>query len=250
MVYNISIMKNKAFTLIELLVTVAIISLLSSIVFASLSNAREKANVAKTVVQSKEIEKAIELGRLSNNSLPRQLDDTKSIKDIVASSSQSSLKTAIAEYYTGDIPDIPVTVGGDENEYYYFSDGELAVDGEGRVYSCGVNVKEFRTSPNPGQEKSLNIGESVIFYKEDRLLINPEDDDLDYYKNVLFYTVPKDSNVSDPAYSDGSSGTLSWWFDYEIHGSYIEWWESMDYALKIPYWEETPGGNKYVFRCN
>jgi len=62
--------KNKGFTLIELLVTIAIISLLSSIVFASLSNARNKAIKSKNIQQGKEVEKALELSRLDNNASP------------------------------------------------------------------------------------------------------------------------------------------------------------------------------------
>lgn len=49
---------QKGFTLIELLVVVAIISLLSSVVLASLSGAREDARIAATVSQLKELRRA------------------------------------------------------------------------------------------------------------------------------------------------------------------------------------------------
>lgn len=52
---------TKGFTLIELLVVVAIISLLSSVVFASLNTAREKARDARRKVDLKQIQTALEL---------------------------------------------------------------------------------------------------------------------------------------------------------------------------------------------
>ncbi|MFZ3011486.1 MAG: type II secretion system protein [Minisyncoccia bacterium] len=53
--------RTKGFTLIELLVVVAIISLLSSVVFASLNSAREKARDARRKVDLKQIQTALEL---------------------------------------------------------------------------------------------------------------------------------------------------------------------------------------------
>lgn len=50
---------KKGFTLIELLVVVAIISLLSSVVLASLNSARDKAKVARAKVEMREIAQAI-----------------------------------------------------------------------------------------------------------------------------------------------------------------------------------------------
>ncbi len=62
--------KNKGFTLIELLVVVAIISLLSSIVFASLNSARVKARDAKRISQLEQIRTALELYYNANGSYP------------------------------------------------------------------------------------------------------------------------------------------------------------------------------------
>jgi len=51
--------KNKAFTLIELLVVVAIISLLSSVVFSSLKDARLKSRDAQRKMEFNQVEKAL-----------------------------------------------------------------------------------------------------------------------------------------------------------------------------------------------
>lgn len=50
---------SKGFTLIELLVVISIISLLSSVILASLNNARERARATRIVQDLKEIEKAL-----------------------------------------------------------------------------------------------------------------------------------------------------------------------------------------------
>ena len=53
--------KNKAFTLIELLVVIAIIGLLSSVVLVSMGGVRQKARVAKALVELDQIVLAINL---------------------------------------------------------------------------------------------------------------------------------------------------------------------------------------------
>jgi type II secretion system protein G len=54
-------MKSRGFTLIELLVVVAIISILTSIIVASISNARMKARDAKRISDLAQISQALEL---------------------------------------------------------------------------------------------------------------------------------------------------------------------------------------------
>ena len=62
--YIIKIMQSgkKGFTLIELLVVISVISLLSSIVFASLNNARAKARNAKRIQDINQLVNAFNLG--------------------------------------------------------------------------------------------------------------------------------------------------------------------------------------------
>jgi len=62
--------QNKGFTLIELLVVIAIIGLLSSVVLASLTSAREKAINSEIVRSVDAYTKAAELYRNDNNEYP------------------------------------------------------------------------------------------------------------------------------------------------------------------------------------
>ncbi len=60
----------RGFTLIELLVVIAIIGLLSSIVLASLSSARTRANDTQRVAAVKQIQNALEIYYLNNGQYP------------------------------------------------------------------------------------------------------------------------------------------------------------------------------------
>ncbi len=65
--FKINKKRNKGFTLIELLVVVSIISLLSSVVLASLNSARVKARDARRKADLHSLETAIQLYFISNN---------------------------------------------------------------------------------------------------------------------------------------------------------------------------------------
>ena len=64
---------KKGFTLIELLVVIAIIGILSSIVIASLNNARKKSRDARRVADIKQVQLALEMYFDSNRAYPLTL---------------------------------------------------------------------------------------------------------------------------------------------------------------------------------
>ncbi|MBI5644717.1 type II secretion system protein [Candidatus Kaiserbacteria bacterium] len=62
--------KERGFTLIELLVVIAIIGLLSSVVLASLNNARKKGRDARRLSDLKQLQTSLELYYSDNNAYP------------------------------------------------------------------------------------------------------------------------------------------------------------------------------------
>ncbi len=61
---------QKGFTLIELLVVVAIISLLSSVVLASVRESRNKAELSSVITQVKQVQNALELYKNETGTYP------------------------------------------------------------------------------------------------------------------------------------------------------------------------------------
>jgi type II secretion system protein G len=101
---------QRGFTLIELLVVVAIISLLSSVVLATLKDARDKANASKFKQEINQFTKALELYRSDNGMYPGEGPTTASfiiqINNQQASGAPADLATLLSKY----LPNLPKVI--------------------------------------------------------------------------------------------------------------------------------------------
>jgi len=127
----------KAFTLIELLVVVAVISLLSSVVYASVSTAREKAVVAKTSKEIKQLQNAFELSVSDSGSYPVQM----SVSEGSLTPDSPVVQNSIGKYIN-PIPKVSPIIGANNEEdrdYIYISNGNRAIDEDDVEYYCDGN---------------------------------------------------------------------------------------------------------------
>jgi type II secretion system protein G len=105
--------KERGFTLIELLVVIAIIGLLSSVVLASLNNARIKARDARRLSDLKSIETALELYYGDNNAYPTTASGGTTVT--------SALASVLKPTYMSDVPKDPSRADTSSTGYLYCS---------------------------------------------------------------------------------------------------------------------------------
>jgi type II secretion system protein G len=115
---------KRAFTLIELLVVIAIIGLLSSIVLASLTSARSKANDSKRVTDLREVQKALE-GYANDNggSYPNTGGSWRSECSAAGSYAPQNVASGLVPAYISQFPTDPqMNATAGTCCYYYVSD--------------------------------------------------------------------------------------------------------------------------------
>jgi len=165
---------KKGFTLIELLVVIAIISLLSSVVLASLNSAREKARDSKRIQDLAQIKNALELYRADNGYYPIR-------DDAWLHSTSSSWDTTLGgslELYLPKMPVDPVNNisspwGTGHYSYAYGRTGplgesyNLVAQFEDKSHSLRCEVKDYQFHIRPNQITSWCGGYSDYLYAGD-----------------------------------------------------------------------------------
>lgn len=112
--------RKRGFTLIELLVVISIISLLSSVILAGLSNARVKARDVKRIQDLKQIQIALEMYRDDNGGYPN------TTAWVLSNSNWDTLKNFLVPKYISKLPTDPINNtggnspwGGTDDVYSY-----------------------------------------------------------------------------------------------------------------------------------
>ncbi len=139
-------MKNtkKGFTLIELLVVIAIIGILSSVVLASLNNARRKSRDARRMADLQQIKLAAELYFDVASSYPEVLGDL--VPDQI-----------------GTEPLDPLT-GASYSYAAYESDGSAAESGDSVVdYCLGADIEDDATASSTASDTDCQTALSVDY---------------------------------------------------------------------------------------
>ncbi len=120
----ISSQKNKGFTLVELLVSIAIIGLLSTVVFASYSQAQKKARIARRVSDLKQVQTALAYYYAVNKSYPNTSWEWRSTCSSWGSYAPNNVIPGLVPNYIANIPADPQTnAAANTSCYIYASNG-------------------------------------------------------------------------------------------------------------------------------
>ena len=103
------------FTLIELLVVISIIGLLSSVVFSSLNNARQKSRFAKKQVELQQLLNAVQSYNLDTGSMPENVNGTSWCVVGTIYAGKVCLNELVPKYFSS-LPQSP-----DTGTYYYYN---------------------------------------------------------------------------------------------------------------------------------
>lgn len=137
---------HRGFTLIELLVVISIISVLSSIVYVSVTGVREQAQAAKKTTEAEQTKKALILYKQKNNSYPGDIG-------VHAESGEEGeydeiMQGFVEGDYLGSVPDSPddsyqyVKIEVDDEEKAFFRASSAGDDFSPNANNCAVDVDE------------------------------------------------------------------------------------------------------------
>jgi len=156
---------QKAFTLIEILLVVAIIGLLASVVLASLSQSKVKANTAKRLENARQIENALEVYYVNNKAYPStggSLESACTTWGGYANTGASAWIPNLAPTYIQTLPTDPDSDGAAKCCYIYKSNGtdyKLMFGYGSGVNACTPLVGTYGTYPrfiDPARDNGSN----------------------------------------------------------------------------------------------
>ncbi len=152
--------KRNGFTLIELMVVISIISLLSSIIFASVNVARAKARDARKIAEIDSVRSALSLYYSTNlkmptmytcNSLPCTADNTRNTLEIEDQTNPTNPSTESGKAYLATMNDlvnshylasVPKTLSGSSYAYYNYGSSNQF----GAMFGTSFEVSKAKVS--------------------------------------------------------------------------------------------------------
>jgi len=142
-------MKNKGFTLIELLVVISIISLLSSIVLASLNNARAKARDAKRISDLHQVQIALELFYNQYNAYPVPdgenfwSDQWLHVKNCLEKGTECFSTNGVSSFTSlmNSVPQDPLYTGQTNTSTYFYMPWASGISGPCNGFAIGATLE-------------------------------------------------------------------------------------------------------------
>ncbi len=157
---------KKGFTLIELMVVIAIIAFLSSVVLASLRDARDRANVLKFKAEMNQLIKAIEIYKTDTGNYPYEItnsittnnfNSTTRNNGIETSSDTPSLTTLLSKYIQ-KLPTLSPIENTTTLTWAYYTN----TDRNKTIYYCGNQTYTNRNDSRIPKYIIITTNESKI----------------------------------------------------------------------------------------
>jgi type II secretion system protein G len=132
---------QKGFTLIELLVVIAIIGVLSSVVLASLNEARDRAKYAKLYTDLRQIESALNLARNDYNDWPSEgASYWGGTLQTIWDNNQNNFSSYISEIPITDVPEVTISYQYDKDADAGYVDLGCETSPDFWNWSSGTNL--------------------------------------------------------------------------------------------------------------
>lgn len=166
--------KNEGFTLIELMVVISIISLISSIIFASVNIARAKARDVRKLVETNSVRTAMNLYYASNKVMPDMyncaspcgggtgVNNGRITLEIEDQANPTNPTTEAGKAYQatmnelvsgGFLASVPVTNSGSPYSFYNYGSGNLY----GAMFGTSLEIPKTKLIANSCQVTALDL---------------------------------------------------------------------------------------------